>query len=124
MDTNKDDKMILIARDPNTTNTTQKNDIKEKILVGEKDSMPKKAHIDIDQIELNNSNEVTRDENISRRLMFLNKAKQKADVTLQVDTWLYNEIMALKKSVKYLHKNLCNETTKRFKLEGKIKDIP
>ena len=51
--------------------------------------------------------------------MFLNKAKLKVDVTLQVDTWLYNDIMALEKSVKDLEKNLDNEKTKKKKKKKK-----
>lgn len=38
-------------------------------------------------------------------LSFLHIAKLKADTILQVDSWLYNELMSLKKRVEKLQQN-------------------
>lgn len=81
MDTNKDDNMILSTQEPKTVNSTQKNDTEENNLVGVKDSMLEEAHIDTSHPKLNNVDEVTREKNISGRLMFLNKSKLKVNIT-------------------------------------------
>ena len=39
------------------------------------------------------------------KLSFLHSAKLKADSILQVDSWIYNEIMGLKKKVEILQQN-------------------
>ena len=39
------------------------------------------------------------------KLTFLHSAKLKADSILQVDSWIYNEIMGLKKKVELLQQN-------------------
>ncbi len=84
MDTNKDDNdrnTILITQEPKIDDTNQKNDTEEKALAGEKDSMPEDVHNDTDHLEDYIADEVNGETNISGRLMFLNKAKLKADVT-------------------------------------------
>ena len=57
-------------------------------------------------------------------MMFLHKDKLKLDITLQVDSWLYNELMALKKNVRELQGNLDNEKMKRMELEVRVGNIP
>ena len=50
------------------------------------------------------SNDETGDENNMLKLLFLHKAKLKVDASLQVNLWLYNEIIVLKKKMGEIHK--------------------
>lgn len=85
--------------------------------------MPKDVHNDTNYPDDNIANEDNGETNINGMLMFLNKVKLKVDATLQLDTWLYNEIMTLKKIVKDLQEILENEKTKRIELERKVRKI-
>ena len=57
-------------------------------------------------------------------LTFLDSAKHKADTMLKVDSWIYNEIMSLKKKVDILQQNQESICAKLSHLEGQMGDIP
>ncbi len=57
-------------------------------------------------------------------LTFLHFAKDKANTMLKVDSWIYNEMMGLKKKVEILQHNLDTINVKLSQLEGKMGDIP
>lgn len=99
METKKDDNTMLTTHEPNTTNLTQMMDKEEKFASNidskPEEATPKEIHFDSGHHELKSVNEETGVQNFSGRLLFLDKAKMKVDVTLQDDTWLYNEIISL-----------------------------
>ena len=57
-------------------------------------------------------------------LTFLDSAKTKADTMLKVDSWIYNEIMSLKKKVDILQQNQESIYAKLSHLDGQMGDIP
>jgi hypothetical protein len=57
-------------------------------------------------------------------LTFLDSAKTKADTMLKVDSWIYNEIMGLKKKVDTLLQNQASINAKISNLDGPMGDIP
>ena len=57
------------------------------------------------------------------KLYFLHTTKLKAKASLQVDTWLYNEIMVLKKKFEVIQKELDHECAMRAHLERQIGNI-
>ena len=57
-------------------------------------------------------------------LTFLDSAKTKADTMLKVDSWIYNEIMSLKKKVDILQQNQESIYAKFSHLDGQMGDIP
>ena len=57
-------------------------------------------------------------------LTFLDSAKTKADTMLKVDSWIYNEIMGLKKKVDTLLQNQESINAKIGNLDGQMGNIP
>ena len=57
-------------------------------------------------------------------LTFLDSAKTKADTMLKVDSWIYNEIMGLKKKVEILQQNQDSINARLSQLDGQMGDIP
>ena len=58
------------------------------------------------------------------KLSFLHSAKCKSDSILQVDSWIYNEIMGLKKKVETLQHNQEADRAMINHLEVQMGDIP
>ena len=59
-----------------------------------------------------------------KKLSFLHSSKLKADSILQVDSWIYNEIMGLKKKVELLQQNQDANRATINHLEVQMGDIP
>ena len=57
------------------------------------------------------------------KLSFLYTSKLKAKESLQWDSWMYNEIMVLKKKVEDIQKELDHEHAIRSHLENKVGNI-
>lgn len=106
--------------------------MKEKSLSKEKEEESEEKQDDNTSIQVNNSTidteirtkEDTRDETHHAKLSFLHTAKLKVEASLQVDLWLYNEIMVLKKKVGVIQKELDHECVMRAHLEKIIDNIP
>ena len=58
------------------------------------------------------------------KLSFLHISKLKAEASLQGDSWLYNEILVLKKKMGVMQKELDYECTMRAQMEIQIGNIP
>ena len=73
-------------------------------------------------------NEITKDTSDSpqreTKLSFLHFAKLKFDSILQVDSWIYNEIMGLKKKVETMQHNQDTDRANISHLEVQMGDIP
>lgn len=65
-----------------------------------------------------------REESHEVKLSFLHTAKIKVEASLQGDSWLYNEIMVLKKKVGVMQKEMDYERTMRAQMEIQIGNIP
>lgn len=68
--------------------------------------------------------EANEDENNEGKPIFIHKANLKDDAFLQVDSWLYNKIINLKKKMGELQNNLDEERTKIIQLENQMGNIP
>ena len=79
---------------------------------------------EVTSISKNRSDDEIGDENNMVKLSFLHKAKLKVDASLQVNSWLYNEIIVLKKKMGEIQKVLDDEKMKRAKLENQVENIP
>ena len=75
--------------------------------------MPENVHNYLNLPKYKKAIEEEVNEKVKRRVIFLHKAKLKVDISLQVDSWLYNEIMTLKKNVRELQDNHENEKNKK-----------
>ena len=102
---------MVLASNPNTeTGKYDKEDLvqhdvpvenREEVQVDSEEKMEKVVSPLHDNVE--DTCESPQREN---KLSFLHSAKLKADSILQVDSWIYNEIMGLKKKVEILQKKL------------------
>lgn len=68
--------------------------------------------------------EGNRDETHHAKLSCLHTTKLKAEASLQEDSWLYNEIMVLKKKIVVIQKELDHEHVMRAHLEKFVGNIP
>ena len=70
--------------------------------------------------------EVDKNESPQRDTMlsFLHTAKLKADSMLQVDSWMYNELMSLKRKMENLQKNQDSNQVKINQMDVQVGNIP
>ena len=93
---------------------TCKEDQMDRENNNDKAGSPLHVNADVDSITLQRDATLT----------FLDSAKTKANTMLKVDSWIYNEIMGLKKKVELLQQNQDTNRDTIKHLEIKMRDIP